>query len=135
MRVPNLQNSGPIVEVRIAVGSALEEVLRKNKAKVPVPVSAVAMIDTGATGTVIRPDLVQQLGLKPVGATLIHTPSSANVRCLQYVVRILFPSNVITETVAIEAPLQGQHVQCLIGRDVLRHGGLHLQRLHAGFHP
>ena len=36
--------------------------------------------------------------------------------------RILFPNNVVVETVVIAAPLQGQHIQCLIGRDVLRHG-------------
>lgn len=110
------------MEIRIAVGSALEEVLRKQQATVPVPVPALAMIDTGATGTVLRPDLIQRLGLKPVGATLIHTPSSANVRCLQYLARLVFRGNVVVETVAIEAPLQGQHIQCLVGRDVLRHG-------------
>jgi len=121
-RVPDLQASGPVVEVRIAVGSALEAVLSKKGTKVPVPVPALAMIDTGATGTVLRPDLIRRLGLKPVGVTFIHTPSSTNIRCLQYLTRLVFPSNVVVETVAIEAPLQGQHIECLVGRDVLRHG-------------
>ena len=40
----------------------------------------------------------------------------------QYSVRLIFPSNVIVEAIAIEAPLKGQHIQCLIGRDVLAHG-------------
>ena len=66
--------------------------------------------------------LIQRLGLKPVGVTFIHTPSSTNIRCLQYLARLVFPSNVVVETVVIEAPLQGQHIQCLVGRDVLRHG-------------
>lgn len=38
--------------------------------------------------------------------------------------RLLFPNNVLIETTVIAAPLQGQHIQCLIGRDVLRHGVL-----------
>jgi len=37
-------------------------------------------------------------------------------------VRLLFPNRVVVETTAIAAPLQGQHIQCLIGRDVLKHG-------------
>jgi hypothetical protein len=37
---------------------------------------------------------------------------------------MLFPNNVQVAATAIEAPLQGQHIQCLIGRDVLAHGVL-----------
>jgi len=79
------------------------------------------MIDTGASGTVINPAIPQQLNLNPVGVTFINTPSHANVRCYQYPVRVVFPNNVIAETIAIAAPLQGQAIQCLIGRDLLRH--------------
>src|SRR4030065_810185 len=123
-QVPNLQGVGPVVEVRLAVGTIIEEVLQKNNQSIPIPLPALSMIDTGATGTVIREDLVSQLNLNPVGVTLISSPSSTNVQCYEYLMRILFPNNVVVETVVIAAPLQGQHIQCLIGRDVLRHGVL-----------
>jgi predicted aspartyl protease len=119
-----MQGVGPVVEVRLAVGSITEEVLQKSGKNIPVPVQALAMIDTGATGTVVREDIVNQLNLNPVGVTLINTPSSTNVQCCEYLMRILFPNNVIVESVVIAAPLHGQHIQCLIGRDVLRHGVL-----------
>lgn len=118
-QVPNLQAVGPIFELRIAVGAAVETVLRATSATIPPPVPAVAMIDTGATSSVIRQGLAIQLGLNPVGVTYINTPSSTNVACYEYLVRLVFPNNVVFETTVIEAPLQGQHVQCLIGRDVL----------------
>ena len=121
-QVPNLQAVGPIVEVRIAVGSAAEAALRKTGTPIPAPLPAVAMIDTGATGSVIRHGLATQLSLNPVGVTYINTPSSTNVVCYEYLVRVVFPNNVVVETTIIEAPLQGQHIQCLIGRDVLAHG-------------
>ena len=120
-QVPNLQAVGPVVELRIAVGTAVEGVLRKAGNAIPAPVSAVAMIDTGATGSVIRLGLACQLGLQPVGVTYINTPSSTNVACYEYLVRLLFPNNVLVEATVFEAPLQGQHIQCLIGRDVLAH--------------
>lgn len=122
--VPNLQGVGPVVELRIAVGSAVEAALKKTNAVPPVPVPAVGMIDTGASGTVIQRGVASQLGLNPVGVTFITTPSSTNLRCYEYVVRLIFPNNVLFETTAIEAPLQGQHIQCLIGRNVLAHGVL-----------
>ena len=123
-QVPNLQAVGPIVDLRIAVGAAVESALRKAGNPVPTPVVTRAMIDTGATGSVIRQGLAAQLGLNPVGVTHINTPSSTNVACYEYLVRLLFPNNVLVEATVLEAPLQGQHIQCLIGRDVLAHGVL-----------
>lgn len=60
-QVPNLQDVGPVVEVRLVIGSKIEEILRRNKESVRTPVQALAMIDTGATGTVVRADLVEVL--------------------------------------------------------------------------
>ena len=82
------------------------------------------MIDTGASGTVIRDDIPPMLGLQPVGVSFINTPSSTNVRCYEYLIRLVFPNNVVVEASVIAAPLQGQEVQCLIGRDILAHGVL-----------
>jgi hypothetical protein len=52
-------------------------------------------------------------------ALAINTPSSIGVLCHQYAARLIFPNNVVGEAVVIEAPLEGQHVQGLVGRDIL----------------
>ncbi len=92
---------------------------------VPPPVRALAMVDTGATGTVVQRGLLSPLHLNPVGVTRINTPSSVNIPCFEYSVRLLFPSKVLVEGITvIEAPLQGQHNHCLISRDILAHGVL-----------
>jgi len=118
-QLPNLQVMGPLVEMRICVGTPVEEALKKVGSKIPEPVAAKGMIDTGATGSVIQPAIAQQLGLQPVGIVPISTASSENVLpCPLYSVRLIFPK-VVIETLAIEAPLRGQDIQCLIGRDVL----------------
>jgi hypothetical protein len=121
-QLPNLQAMGPLVDMGVWIGTPVEEALKKAGSNVPQPVAVKGMIDTGATGSVIQPVIAKQLGLQPVGVVSISTPSSQNVPCLQYVIRLMFPNNVIVEGLAIEAPLQGQHIQCLIGRDVLAHG-------------
>jgi predicted aspartyl protease len=125
VQVPSLHKQGPILDVRVAVGKASEDALARQGVKPPEPVTAVAMIDTGATGTVVSNELVRSLGLQPVGVCQVNTPSSAGVSCHQYLVRLIMPRhNVVVETIAIGAPLRGQHIQCLIGRDVLQHGVL-----------
>jgi len=111
-----------LVDLQIAVGAAAEAVIRRSGSAPPTPLPVAAMIDTGATGRVIQQGLPAQLGLQPVGVTLINTPSSTNVPCPEYLIRLIFPNNVLVETTILEAPLQGQHIQCLIGRDVLAHG-------------
>lgn len=123
-RVANLRQTGPVVQVQIGIGSALEQHLRSKQQSVPPTVAAQALIDTGATGTVVNPGIVSSLNLNPVGSTLIHTASSSNVRCSQYLVRLHFPTGVVAEALAISAPLHGQPIECLVGRDVLRHGVL-----------
>lgn len=121
-QVPNLQAVGPVVELRAAVGSAVEAALKRAGQTAPPPVPVVGMIDTGASGSVLQNGIAAQLGLNPVGITTINTPSSTNVDCYRYIVRLVFPNNVVVETTIIEAPLQGQHIQCLVGRNVLTHG-------------
>jgi predicted aspartyl protease len=106
-QLPNLQALGPLVDMRVWIGTPVEEAIRKTGGKVPDPATAKGIIDTGATGSVIQPALVQQLGLKPIGAVSISTPSSENVLCYQYSIRLIFPNNVIVEAIAIEAPLKG----------------------------
>lgn len=87
---------------------------------VPNPVPATALIDTGASRTVIQTGTAAQLGLNPVGVVSVSTPSSTNVQCFAYAVGLILPNGVgIDGIVAIELPLTGQNIECLIGRDVL----------------
>ncbi|MEW5936932.1 MAG: retroviral-like aspartic protease family protein [Candidatus Thermoplasmatota archaeon] len=109
-QVPNLQELGPIVETRIIVGKVLEDILKRDSKSIPNPMPIHAMIDTGATRTVVREDLVKQLGLNPVGVTSITTPSSTNVQCYEYLIRLILPNHITIETVAIAAQLVGQHI-------------------------
>ncbi len=110
--------------LRVTVGTAVEKALKKAGEPIPEPAELAALIDTGATGSVIQQGVADRLGLKPIGVIKIHTASSRDVRCYQYAVRLLFPNNVVVEGTVIEAPLAGQNIQVLIGRDVLAHAVL-----------
>jgi predicted aspartyl protease len=123
-RIQNLQQVGPVVEIVITPSVPFLQTLKIQPANTKT-IKVLAMIDTGATGTVNSSGIASHLGINPVGTIYINTPSSTNVLCNQFDIQIVFPNNVnITSIVVTEAQLQGQHIQCLIGRDVLQHGVL-----------
>jgi hypothetical protein len=118
----DLRQRGPVVLVNVAVTSAAEAALAKAGETVPPPVPVTAVLDTGSFASAIGPGIAQRLGLKPVGVMPVSTPSSSNVPMPLYALRLILPQNVVFETTAIEARLQGQGIGALIGRDVLSKG-------------
>jgi len=124
-QIPNLKQIGPICTVKIGVSSVASDILSAKGEKIHQPVEVSALIDTGASGTCITPEIVKSLNLIPRGATQIATPSTKAHPCDVYDVSLLLPNGVAIPTIqVIETPLEGQNIQCLIGRDVLAHGTL-----------
>jgi hypothetical protein len=121
----DLQNTGPILEIQVTVSRDLANVLKAGNIPVPDPIKVMAMIDTGASSSVVNPEVIRNLGISPTGRVKINTPSDCGVDCNQYKLAFAFPNGVVMESSdVIEAPLVGQPVQCLLGRDILRHGVL-----------
>ena len=129
-QVSNLQAIGPIIDGHIGPTPMAIQEMQKAGTPVPAPIPISAMIDTGASSSVIQTGLSQRVGVCPVGLQLINTPSSENVPCLQYLLRLMFlPTGgllmpVHFDAVFTEAPLKGQNIQCLLGRDFLAHAVL-----------
>lgn len=123
-RVPDLQHIGPVVEALIGPSSVLREALQKENKEIPQPVSARMLIDTGASVSAIKRGIATQLGLKAHGITKISTPSNGAYQCPLYDVDIIFPVHhlVIGNVRVIESAFEGQNIDGLIGRDVLKLG-------------
>jgi len=125
--VSDLETVGPIVDLTILQGSSVVDAMKKEGKEIPPSMSIAAMIDTGASATVIKQGIAQQLGLHPVSQVEISTPSST-VICYKYLVTLVFPTfegaplgRITYEGVIIEAPMPGGNIDCLIGRDILKH--------------
>ena len=122
-QIPNLRQTGPVCSVKIGMSAVAKEILSDQGGHVPVSIEVTALIDTGASATCVNPKIIKLLGLIPRGVTHIATPSTAAHPCDVYDVSLHFPNGVIVPTIQVlEAPLEGQNIQCLIGRDVLVHG-------------
>jgi hypothetical protein len=118
----DLWNDGPLVEVHISLTAAAEAANAAASQPNPAAVPATALIDTGASHSAVRAGILAPLGLHPVGVITIATPSSHNVQCPLYSVRLTLPQGGFLDTTVSEVPLQGQNIDALMGRDVLRFG-------------
>jgi len=118
-----LELDGPILEVHFLISSELENKYLSEGKTIPPPVIVKALIDTGASTCVIQDGIPQQLGLQPVGVIKINTPSCNDHNCYQFFMRMVIPAqNLVYEGTFTAAPLLGQNISSLIGRDLLNQG-------------
>lgn len=118
----DLEQEGPILEVQFFISTELEKKYRADNKKLPEPITVKALIDTGASGCTLKKDIPESLGLEPIGKINIITPSGTQ-ECYQYFMKmVILPNNVVYEGPFIAAPLDGQEIKTLIGRDILKNG-------------
>ena len=91
-----------------------------------------AIWDTGATGSVITPAMVQQLGIEPIDKTMVHRigsdESDAATEAHVYLVSIAPMSGVLVENVRVVEGIVGpaRDQGLLIGMDIISLGDLAL---------
>src|SRR5437870_2280465 len=114
--------------MQVSVGPSGEFIAALSGLGQPVapPCTVEALIDTGAHTTVINPETVRRLNIRPVGVVQINTPSTVSpLLCNRFHINVYLSQAFAVENVfAIEAPMGGLPYQCLIGRDILRHASL-----------
>lgn len=121
----DLWNDGPVVDITLSLTGAAQAALTQNTQPIPPPVNAQLLVDTGASHSCVASGVLGPLGLHPVGTLNINTPSSHNVACATYAVRLTLPYGGYLDTSVIETPpggFAGQTVHGLLGRDILRYG-------------
>jgi hypothetical protein len=120
-----LSPGGCVLDLFVGVSTPRADALRKAGRPIPNPVQLKAIIDTGASSTLVCSNAIAPLGLMPTGTIPIHTPSTAGSAavCAQYDVMLVVyhpKTSLVLGTVPVIANnLAGTGVQALIGRDVL----------------
>lgn len=65
--------SGPLINIVISTPQPLVELLTKQGKIIPRPITGIGLIDTGATKTCVHDQIMEKLGVKPVGITTTNT--------------------------------------------------------------
>jgi predicted aspartyl protease len=117
-----LQQEGPCIFISISAPQLEVEEGRKVGLEYPPPFRVRALIDTGASITVVNPQVVQTCKLRQTGYAEIVAAGSSG-RYTEHAAAIQFPDNGLEgfELIRLVAcPIVRQPVSCLIGRDILR---------------
>lgn len=124
----HLRQTGPTIPITITVHDVLAQAMAR-QGKTVRPISGFALIDTGASSTLVDETVIKSLGINPVSVRQVGTPSGAASMNI-YPAKLSFPGTGLPDlsfNAVIASPhlLSGQNLVALIGRDILQHGSLH----------
>jgi len=124
--LPDLQNSGPILDVQLGNSQTGLQAIRQQGKPTPAPLSVRALIDTGSDMCALDVGLAERLaltliGIQWLGGGFAGGSASSLTPVPEYSASVLFPHGVLFDVTAIEVPLPGG-LQLLIGRDLLAKG-------------
>jgi predicted aspartyl protease len=112
-----LDGMGPFIQVTITHPRIIQEEFKRLGRKIP-SISVRALIDTGASGTVVSPKVSDDLGLIHTGFQTVTSVQDEQQRPVYYAF-IIFPWGSGKEIPIVSCPLR--RFDCLIGRDILMH--------------
>jgi hypothetical protein len=129
--IGRIERQGPLVYPMVTASHYQVSTLRAQGLTAPPPQQIAALIDTGASATVLDASIIASLGLTLVGQTQIHTPTTGSAYEIrsQYAASVtlmdqsLPPSQGLrTFTIgAVESQLATEGFLALIGWDILSH--------------
>jgi predicted aspartyl protease len=112
-----LNQMGAIIEATITHPLNVQEKMKLDGREIPMR-TVRAMIDTGASSSVITPEVANALGLVHTGYQRVSSVQDEQQRPI-YFGMITFSWGAGKEIPLISCPLK--HFDCLIGRDILQH--------------
>jgi predicted aspartyl protease len=114
-----LRRMGSFIQVTVTHPRSVAEKMQHEGKDVPTH-STNALIDTGASHSVISPEIVTKLHLVQTGFQKVTSVQDEQNRPV-YFGYIQFPWGMGKETALVACPLQLKYAHVLIGRDILRH--------------
>ena len=117
----DLRRTGPKIQVTICNPQASLALAKQAHVELKEPYTVTALIDTGASRTVINPQVAVTCGLRQTGQACISSAGHITNRP-EFAGAIHFPGQDLNDfdpMSLVACPLPEQGVSCLLGRDVL----------------
>jgi len=114
-----LNKLGAVLQVVVTHPKIIIDEYQKNN-KVAPHLVVKALIDTGASNSIIKPEIAQQLNLTHTGYQKINSVQNQQRQPVYYG-RLQFHWNVGKDIPIASCPLPASFYDCLIGRDILQH--------------
>jgi len=117
-----LLNFGPLIPVIITHPQSVAAQMQKEGKKIPAK-TVTALIDTGAFGSVIIPELAAELGLLQTGFRKVTSVQNEEDQPA-FFARLQFQWGKGKDVSVVSCPLKTGPFQVLIGRDIMQHWNL-----------
>lgn len=104
--------------IEISLPQILVDELTKKGMPIPKPITGNALIDTGASASVVDLSLISSLQISPVGVATVLT-TAGPVQQNLFPIRFVLPRLVIDVSAVLGADLRPFGIVSLIGRDIL----------------
>ena len=115
-----LHQHGPRLTVQVSISNVLMEVFSRDGIPIPSSISLNALVDTGATDTIISTGKIDGLGLNPIGAQpVIGVGHTRTTYYSMYRVGLSLFGVEYNDTTVTVLPINIHQTDCLIGRDIL----------------
>ena len=117
-----LIRQGPCLPIIISPSKILIDTLRQQGRPIPSPIEGTALVDTGASMSVIDLAVIEQLQLNPIDIVTLETAGGSFERNIYHVI-FTFAGHVNANlsTTVVGVNLSRCSVNSIIGRDLLAH--------------
>ena len=105
-------------DIQISLPQPLVNVLTEKEIPIPEPITGNALIDTGASVSVVDLSVISSLQISPVGVATVQTTAGDVLQNL-FPIRFVIPRLVIDVSAVLGADLKPFGIVALIGRDIL----------------
>lgn len=115
---PVLRSRGAVCPIKISLPQILKDRLTKQSQEIPTPESGRALIDTGASVSVVDLSVIRKLQISSIGVAKVGT-AGGPIRRNLYPARFILPRLAIELGRVIGANLGRFQIIAIIGRDIL----------------
>ena len=114
----DLQENGPLLQVTIHPTQAIRDIIAgEGTSYAPATVSA--LVDTGASSSMIDSAIPQGLGINTVGQASLTSATHTDVPTQLFDLTFVIMENFFKEVRCMEADFEGRPFRAIIGRDIL----------------
>jgi predicted aspartyl protease len=118
-----LTSNGGLLRVLSSSVKVCTPIIDKSKGPDTITDEITGIWDTGASGSVITKDVVDKLGIQPIGMTFVNTASEEKVQTPVYLVDFVLPNGVVIQGLRVTLG-KLSNAQVLIGMDIINFGDL-----------
>jgi len=116
--VTDLQQNGPLLQVAIHPVKAIRDIFA-SEGTTYQPQTVSALVDTGASHSMVDRSIPQNLGISTVGETTLWSATHSDVPSQMFDVTFIILADFVKEVQCLESDFSGRPFMAIIGRDIL----------------